>query len=162
MMGNTNIANCADSVIVATPPYLPIFGRINLATFSDNTSLYNVTTYNAATLIFDNDKFVEAIKYMKDKLRNGLPVLIGTHYTNGTSNPPNNSNRATRLFMVVIGMGMNGDNLYFRFYDPGRRVINQSYATSPDNKLIINRQNSSIRGQYYDRTYTITEIIKVN
>jgi hypothetical protein len=162
MMGNTNIANCTDSIIAYKPPYLPVFGRINLATFSDNTSLYNVSTYNAAALNFDPDKFAEAIRYMKDNLRNGLPVLIGTHYTNGISNPPNNSNRATRHFMVIVGMGMEGDKLYFRFYDPGRSVSNMFNATSPDNKLIINRQNSSIQGHYRNRTYTLTEIVKVN
>jgi hypothetical protein len=163
MMGNTNIANCTDSVIAETPPYMPIYGRIDLATFSDNSSSYTVATYNAATLNYDNDKFVEAIKFMKDKLRNGLPLLIGTHYINENSTfVPNNANRATRHFMVVVGMGMEGDNLYFRFYDPGRSLIYESSATSTSNKLIINRQQSSIQVQYRDRTYTLTEIVKVN
>lgn len=163
MMGNTNIANCTDSIIAETPPYMPIFGKIDLATFSDNSSPYTVTTYNATPLNYENDKFIEAIKYMKEKLRNGLPILIGTHYINVNSTfVPNNVNRATRHFMVVVGMGMDGDKLYFRFYDPGRSLSNESSAKSTSNKLIINREQSSIQGQYQGRTYTLTEIVKVN
>jgi len=163
MMGNTNIANCTDSLIAIAPAYLPVLRRINLATFSDNFSSYTVTAYNTAIINFENERFVEAIRYIKDNLRNGLPVLIGTHYINlNTTRVPNNLNRATRHFMVVVGMGMEGDNLYFRFYDPGRGLSNESAATSISNKLIINRHNSSIQGQYQGRTYTLTEIVVVN
>ena len=162
MMGNTNIANCTDSTIAESAPYMPVFGKINLATFSDNSGTYTSATYNAATLNYDTESFVDAVKYIKDKLRSGLPILIGTHYTNGTSTPPRNNNRATRHFMVVVGMGMEGDNLYFRFYDPGRGVSSRSYATSINNKLTISRKQGFIQGNYQNRTYTITEVVKVN
>ena len=64
--------------------------------------------------------------------------------------------------MIIVGMGIEGDNIYFRFYDPGREVSKAANATSPNNKLIINRQQGSIQGTYDNKTYTITEIIKTN
>ena len=159
-MGNTSIANCTDSAIAATPPYMPSSGSIDLATFSNNNTSYDLSTYNAATMIHHGDKLVEAVKYMKNRLRRGLPVLIGTHYISDKGRIPNNANRATRHFMVVVGMGMEGDNLYFRFYDPG--TSKELSATSEDNKLVVNRQQGSIQGSYQDYTYTITEILKLN
>jgi len=94
--------------------------------------------------------------------KRGLPVLIGTHYNSKDGRIPNNANRATRHFMVVVGMGMEGGSLYFRFYDPGRGVDYESSATSEGNKLVVNRQQGSIQGSYQDYTYTITEILKLN
>jgi len=94
--------------------------------------------------------------------KRGLPVLIGTHYNSKDGRIPNNANRATRHFMVVVGMGMEGDNLYFRFYVLGRGVDYESSATSEDNKLVVNRQQGSIQGFYQNHTYTITEILKLN
>jgi len=64
--------------------------------------------------------------------------------------------------MVVVGMGMEGDNLYFRFYDPGRGVDYESSATSEDNKLVVNRQQGSIQGFCRDYIHTITEIVMLN
>lgn len=162
MMGNTSIANCTDSAIAATPPYMPSSGSIDLATFSNNNTSYDLSTYNAATMIHHGDKLVEAVKYMKNRLRRGLPVLIGTHYNSKDGRIPNNANRATRHFMVVVGMGMEGGSLYFRFYDLGRGVDYESSATSEGNKLVVNRQQGSIQGSYQDYTYTITEILKLN
>jgi len=63
--------------------------------------------------------------------------------------------------MVIVGMGMDGDNLYFRFYDPGRTLEYKSDATSPTNKFIVNWQQSSIQCTYNNYTYTITEIVKI-
>ena len=138
----------------------PSSGRIDLATFSNNSTSYDLSTYNAATLIHHGDKLVEAVKYMKDRLRRGLPVLIGTHYNSEDGRIPKNANRATRHFMVVVGMGMEGDNLYFRFYDPG--TSDELSATSEGNKLVVNRQQGSIQGFYQNHTYPITEILKLN
>ncbi len=92
--------------------------------------------------------------------KRGLPVLIGTHYNSEDGRIPKNANRATRHFMVVVGMGMEGDNLYFRFYDPG--TSKELSATSEDNKLVVNRQQGSIQGFYQNHTYPITEILKLN
>ena len=64
--------------------------------------------------------------------------------------------------MVVVGMGMEGGSLYFRFYDLGRGVDYESSATSEGNKLVVNRQQESIQGFYQNHTYTITEILKLN
>lgn len=162
MMGNTNIANCRDTIIAKNPPSMTVFGIIKTANFSNNTSKYTKDSYNSATLNYNMGNLDDAVKYIKDRLNAGRPVLIGVHYTNGSSTPPNNPNRATRHFMIVVGTGIEGGNSYFRFYDPGRKTENQINAISPTNKLIINRQKGSIQGSYNDRTYTITEIIKNN
>jgi len=92
--------------------------------------------------------------------KRGLPVLIGTHYISDKGRIPNNANRATRHFMVVVGMGMEGGSLYFRFYDPG--TSDELSATSEGNKLVVNRQQGSIQAWYLGKTYTITEIVKLN
>jgi hypothetical protein len=162
ILGNTNIANCTDSTIAKNAPYMSVRGRINTATFSDNTSQYTSETYNAAVLNFQNEALTEAVRYVKSELKNGRPVLIGVHYINNNQNAaiPTNSNRATRHFMVIIGMGMEGENEYFRFYDPGRQVVNQTEATSPSNRLIINHQQGNVQGNYNGRQYTLTEVIK--
>jgi TANFOR domain-containing protein len=162
MMGNTNIANCSDANIAENPPNMTISGIINTASFTDNSSTYNFSAYNSATLNFNSENLNDAIKHMKDKLKIGRPILIGVHYNNGTTNPPNNANRATRHFMVIVGMGVEGENTYFRFYDPGRSLSNEGNATSPNNRLIVNYQQGSIQGDYNDGTYTITEIFKTN
>jgi hypothetical protein len=92
-----------------------------------------------------------------------IPILVGVHYTNGSSSPPNNSNRATRHFMVIVGTGTNTDGkVYFRFYDPGVYPNRRDVGASPDNKLIFYPSTGMIQGTYRDRVYSITEIFKTN
>jgi hypothetical protein len=163
MLGNTNMANCTDSTIAESAPYMATSGHIITASFSNNSTTYTKDSYNSAKLNYDTAITQDVVGYVKNKLQSNRPVLIGVHYTNGSSVPPNNANRATRHFMVIVGYRKekNG-NEYFLFYDPGRTTERQSSATSPNNKLIINRQQGSIQGSYDDKTYTITEIIKTN
>jgi hypothetical protein len=87
-------------------------------------------------------------------------VLIGVHYTGGTSKPPKNNNRATRHFMLIVGFGADNLNEYFRFYDAGRQIAQETGATSPNNRLYINHETGSIQGNYNNRTYTLTETVK--
>ncbi|NJK96450.1 MAG: hypothetical protein HC905_17425 [Bacteroidales bacterium] len=162
MLGNVNIANCSDTTIAKSAPYTTIFGNIKMAYFSDNTSKYSKDSYNITPLNSNSGNIEAAIKYIKDKLKAGRPVIIGVHYDNGTTKPPNNSNRAKRHFMIVVGIGIEGDNEYFRFYDPGRSISNMSAATSSKNKLILNRQKGLFQGTYNDKNYTLTEILKTN
>jgi hypothetical protein len=162
MMGNTSMADCTDSIIARTAPYMAVLGRINTATFSDNTTKYTKDTYNTATLNYDAIAVSDAIDYVRSKLKTGRPVLIGIHYTGATNRPPNNINRATRHFMVIVGYKKeaNGQES-FRYYDPGR--TNEIDGTSVNNKLIINRQNNRISGTYKNtQTCTLTEVIKTN
>lgn len=159
MMGNTAIANCIDSVTAATAQYMATLGTIITASFSDNSSKYTKEAYNAATLNLNAESAKEAVDYMMTRLRSEKPVLIGVHYTNG-GKPPNNINRATRHFMVVVGMTVKRGSVSFRFYDPGRGVANQSHATSVDNLLIFDEDNGYVRGSYNSETYTLSEIVK--
>ena len=162
MMGNTNIANCSDSTIANNAPNLPLSGVITTSTFSDNTSIYTLDMYLNGTLNFNSLKAQEASTYMMDKIKNGYPVLIGVHYTASTSAPPNNTNRATRHFMVVVGAGKVNGQKYFRFYDPGRGVNNEAAATSVNNKLYFSEVDGKIQGIYNDRIYSLTEVLKTN
>jgi hypothetical protein len=158
MMGNTNIANCSDSIIAKTAPYMPVLGKINTATFSDNTTNYTAATYNAATLNYNSIAMSDAIDYIKSKLEAERPVLIGIHYTGADYKPPNNTTRAPRHFMVIVGYkkDANGQES-FRYYDPSVA------GTSINNKLIVNRQNNKISGTYKSsETCTLTEVIKTN
>jgi hypothetical protein len=161
MMGNTNIANCSDSIIARTAPSMSVLGKINIATFSNNSVTYTKETYNAAILNYDLSSTEEGLNYIIDRLRAGKPVLIGIHYTNG-SKPPNNTNRATRHFMVVVGYkkDANGQES-FRYYDPGRKT--ETDGASINNKLIVDKTQNSISGTYKNtETCTITEIVKTN
>jgi len=159
MMGNTNMANCSDSTIAASAPYMAVLGTIVTATFSDNSSQYTKETYNAASLNHNSTKAKEAVDYMMNRLRNNKPVLIGVHYTNG-GKPPNNYNRSTRHFMVVVGMTVKDESVSFRFYDPGRSMDNINDATSINNLLKYDEDKGYIQGQYFNKTYTLSEIVK--
>ncbi|MEP2667736.1 MAG: fibronectin type III domain-containing protein [Cyclobacteriaceae bacterium] len=162
MLGNTNIANCTDNTIASTAPYMTVTEKIITASFTNTTATYTTSTYNSATLNSNLTNAQAASDYMKERLDVGKAVLIGVHYTNGTSTPPNNSNRATRHFMVVVGYGMEGQDIYFRFYDPGRSIAYQADATSPNNKLIFKSNTGFIQGSYFNKTYTLTEVSKTN
>jgi hypothetical protein len=163
MMGNTNMANCMDTIIAKKAPYMPTFGIITAANFSDNTTNYTATAYNNATLNSSATAMDEAITYMQEKLKNGRPVLIGVHYTGATYDPPNNkTNKATRHFMVVVGYQKKGDTIKILFYDPGRNKDNKNEATSSNNVLEVNREKGCIQGIYRNSTYTLTEVIKTN
>lgn len=161
MMGNTNIANCADSVIATTAPYMPTVGSIVTGFFIDNSSQYSKSAYNNATLQINKTKGIEAANYMIEQIKVGNPVLIGVHYTNGGT-PPNNLNRATRHFMVVVGWSRVDNSISFRFYDPGRSLTRQTEAISAKNLLLYNPENGEIKGNYNNELYTLTEIVKTH
>ncbi|HYG04101.1 MAG TPA: C39 family peptidase, partial [Chryseosolibacter sp.] len=159
MMGNTNIANCTDTTIATSAPYMTVLGTIITSRFSDNTTKYTKETYNATSLDYDAKNAKDAVDYMIQRLRANKPVLIGVHYTNG-GKPPNNNNRATRHFMVVVGMTAKGESVSFRFYDPGRSMDYIDQATSINNLLKYDADKGYIQGQYFNKTYTISEIVK--
>jgi hypothetical protein len=162
MMGNVQMANCKDSSIANNAPYMQTFGSIVLGYFIDNTTKYNKELYNSTAVNYRNENLTMGIEYIKNKLKAGRPIIIGVHYTNGGT-PPNNANRATRHFMVVVGYGKEkGGKEYFRFYDPGRTQANRSSATSLNNKLFIDYNVGSMQGIYKNETFTLTEIVKTN
>jgi hypothetical protein len=164
MMGNTNIANCSDSTIAASAPYMNFSGRINTATFSNNTKEYTKEEYDAVVLNYNSIAMEDGITHIKDKLESGRPVMIGVHYLGG-ADPPNNVNRATRHFVVVVGyVKEEAGQEYFLFYEPTAKL--RTNGISSNNKLIINRQQSYIQGYFQNekgsKLYTVTEILKTN
>ena len=160
MIGNTNIANCTDSVIAKKAPYLTVKGKITLASFSDNTKTYTKDEYNTEPLVYDKNNIDDGFNYIKSELQAHRPVLIGVHQTNRGKDPPNNKNRATCHWMIVVGIGMENGVKYIRFFDPGRSVDNHNDATSVDNKLKYYSNNGCYSGIYRGEFHTLTEIIK--
>jgi hypothetical protein len=162
---NTNVIWVSQkdtSLFKKCAPYMPTFGTIVTANFSNNNTKYTATTYDNASLNKDTVAVNNAINYMKEKLKSGRPVLIGVHYTGVTYNPPNNNNRATRHFMIVVGYEKKGGVIKFWFYDPGRDVSKESEATSINNVLLVNKEKGCLQGTYQNITYTLTEVVKTN
>jgi hypothetical protein len=154
-LGFTNTANCSDSNIAKDNPVY-CKERIFVAKFNNDE---NWRTSYGSKIITATDNLKKAVSYIKEEIKdNHRPVVIGTHFTNRSNQPPGNINKATYHFMVVIGYGADENGEYFRFYDPGRYLEQKDKATSKENKLYLD--NGFIKGIYRDQTYTITEINK--
>jgi hypothetical protein len=161
MMGNTDIANCSDPLIAANGPNLPVTQKFVTASFANNTMEYTSLQYNDAELTCNSTEINKAVSHLENTLKEDKTILIGVHYTNGTTTPPKNINRATRHYMVVVGMKRENNILSFRFYDPGRSQDNMSSATSESNYLTV-EPDGCVTGNYYNRTYTLSEVLKTN
>jgi hypothetical protein len=135
--------------------------KIITSSFTNNSIDYTSETYNQAVLSCNKTEAERATNHIKSQLFNDKPVLFGVHYTNGTSSPPNNSNRATRHYMVIVGMTQHNDGTSFRFYDPGRSEDNEASATSENNVLKVD-DNGCIVGDYNNKKYTISEVLNTN
>jgi hypothetical protein len=62
--------------------------------------------------------------------------------------------------MVVVGMTVKGESVSFRFYDPGRSLVNESHAISVNNLLKYDADKGYVRGLYNGETYTLSEVVK--
>ena len=160
MLGNTNVANCSNSNIAKNSSPMAVNGTITLATFSNNNKNYNKDTYNAEPLIYRTEELNNGIQYMINKLQQGRPIIIGAHYINTNYGPPNNPNKATRHFVVIVGYVRNNNQEYFLFYEPATSDI--TVGASQNNRLSVNRQEGYIRGTNNGKTYTITGITQTN
>lgn len=160
-MGNTSVANCTDSTIAMNSPNMAILEKINTAAFSNNSTYYNASTYDAAILTCNESETKRALRYFRERLDDGEPVLFGAHYTGVSWDPPNNINRATRHYMVIVGRSKSGELEQFRFFDAGRSSNQQAEATSPYNVFHM-QSNGCATATYQGRSYTISEVLKTN
>jgi len=85
-------------------------------------------TYTAENGV-DLTRTKEAVRYMIDKLSNGIPVLAGVDVRAGSSNGDN----TTDHFIVIVGMGSDTKGKYFSFYDSSTNW--PIYGASLKNKL---------------------------
>lgn len=160
MLGNTAVANCTDPTIAKNSSNLPISETLTTAYFNDNSEVYDKNSYNAAVLQINSDAALKAIEYIREKLEKKRPIMIGVHHERDKA-PPNNANRATCHYMIVVGIGRNQEgNIYVNFYDPGVYTNMASKGTSKENKLIFDAKNGTIKGIYRGQTYSITEVFK--
>lgn len=163
MLGNTAVANCTNATIAQSSPNLAVSEVITTASFADNSTNYTLDSYNEQILSFDVTRAETAIKYIKERLRDGKPILMGCHYKADKGDPPNNPNRATRHFMIIVGTGLDTQGkTQVRFYDPGVFPESEAIGTDPDNLLVFDSSTGAISGTYRGRTYSITEIFKTN
>ena len=160
MLGNNKVAECNNSDIAKKAPYKVQIGTIKVAYFADNDKNYNLSEYNSTPLIYDANAVDEAYNYIKSELEANRPVLIGVGHNKSSGNVPNNSNRATRHFMVVVGIGNENGVRYIRFFDAGREKQNESDAKSDANKLYLDHSLNYYSGFYNKNNYTLTEVIK--
>ena len=83
------------------------------------------------------EKFYEGVKYVKESLGIGKPVVVGVEYgkINKTAEP--NADFTTDHYVVIVGMGTSSDGKkYFQFYDNAARTIPS--GTSEYNRLYCN------------------------
>ena len=157
MLGFTECANCSDDAIAKSSP-VTRKGDIVMAKFTSDANWE--TDYDSKTLSSTSNVDM-GIKYIKDEIKkNNRAVVIGVHYSDRGKKPRGNNNKATYHFMVVVGYGEDDIGQYFKFYDPGRTEDYKEDATTKINKLYT--KNNFIEGEYRDKTYTITEIVKYN
>lgn len=105
----------------------------------------------------------KGIKYVFRALRDGIPVIVGVDYEDGTANP--DTDNTTDHFVVIVGSGTDSNGEYFRVFDNASSKI--SLGAHNSNKLYLDGDNSTISGRLAtgtslsaDRPYTITMIRK--
>ena len=112
--------------------------------------------------------FEERLSYMKDQLKQGNPIVIGVHRYS-TDAPYNDSNKATRHFVLVVGMGYDDVTRknYFSFFEVGTNPVNElTVGTNPNNRLYLDSEQKTVsgyttmlpNGSTVHPFYTITEI----
>jgi hypothetical protein len=71
--------------------------------------------------VTDTDATMEALSYVKDRLKQGIPVLVGIRMLEYPPRP--NPDKTTNHFVVIVGMGRNEDvptfepQFYFEYFD---------------------------------------------
>ncbi len=105
-------------------------------------------------------QFVDGIKYVKQALKDKIPVVAGVDDGDGSPN----KDKVTDHFVVIVGMGTDATGNYFRFYD--NATSSGSHGTSEKNKLYVNCVDFVIDGKadnsYAESTqyksYRVTQI----
>ncbi len=135
-------------------------GKNALQDASNNIAvLLSSTNYNQ---LIATANFEDKLIYLENKIKDGgEPVVIGVHYEK--TDPPYNTNEATRHFLVVVGKGYDDAHKsnYFRFYEVGTNIeYEDTRGKNELNRLYVDKIQRTISGNrgYDNRLYTVTEI----
>jgi hypothetical protein len=114
-------------------------------------------------------KTQEAIGYIHEALKRGIPIIVGVDYsgTNDATNP--NPDKTTDHFIVIVGSGVDeGGRPYFKFFDNATNFV--SKGANNNNRLYYDTVSSELKGQthvtYSNGTklpeYRVTQVRRSN
>ncbi|MCX7727517.1 MAG: C39 family peptidase, partial [Chitinispirillaceae bacterium] len=109
------------------------------------------------------EQFVKGVEYLKEALRQGIPVIVGVDDDSKRVNP----DLTTEHFVTIVGMGEDEKGKYFLFYD--NAVVDSEVGTSGLNKLYCKSsqyliegtgdpRNRYIQERTWKRKYIVTQI----
>lgn len=78
-----------------------------------------------------NDLY-KGVSYIKYALSHGIPVIVGIDDATGS---PGNLDNSTDHFVVIVGMGIDSNGKFFRFYDNASGIDPLNQGANPENKL---------------------------
>lgn len=91
------------------------------------------------------DQFKKGVKYLKEALKKGIPVMVGVD--DGYAKV--NADKTTEHFITIVGMSKDNNGKYFLFYD--NATHNKDVGTSNKNKLYCNCKLHKISGKADER-----------
>lgn len=94
------------------------------------------------TFKYFKERFIEGVKYIKEALRQGLPVTIGIDNKDDRKKKKRNLDGVTDHFVVIVGMGSDDIGKYFIFYDNA----DVKYGASLNNRLYCDCREYKISG----------------
>jgi hypothetical protein len=94
------------------------------------------------TFKYFKERFIEGVKYIKEALRQGLPVTIGIDNKDDRKKEKRNLDGVTDHFVVIVGMGSDDIGKYFIFYDNA----DVKYGASLNNRLYCDCREYKISG----------------
>lgn len=110
------------------------------------------------------DNFIEGIKYLKDAIKNNIPVMAGVDDGAGAAN----DDKVTDHFVIIVGMGTDNDGNYFLFHD--NATGDEEVGASAENKLYCDCVKFQLKGSADSRNiyaqnagydyYLVTQIRK--
>lgn len=95
-------------------------------------------------------------------LNNNTPVIVGVDVLPGSPNP--NTDNITDHFVTIVGMGRDGNGIYFRFFDNASGHVGQ--GANLGNKFYWNESTGKLSGQSQtpyglnNGIFTVTQIRK--
>jgi hypothetical protein len=88
------------------------------------------------------NQFEPAVNYMKEALKNGLPIMVGVDDDSFVDN----DDMTTEHFVTIVGMGSDSKGNYFLFYDNAVGATSVDIGASLENKLYCNARDCIIEG----------------
>ena len=111
------------------------------------------------------EEFKKGIQYLKDSIKNKIPVMVGVDNHPGSPN----ADKTTDHFIVIVGMGNDSVGKYFLFHD--NAMGNKNVGASNENRLyckckeyklegVADKRNSYFSSDAGYKIYTVSQIRK--